>query len=180
MSMANPRRQQEWAHQIAEHRRALDEFVAVAGAVGEAAWNAPRADGKWSPAQVAEHVRVTYLAVLGELGGGAGMRIRTSWLKQQVLRRVVMPWMLRTGRFPKGAPAVREIRPADGPYDQSTVLAGVRAEGERFLAALAGLDLDAFGGISHPFFGKMEPVGGLRLLTLHTRHHQAQLEDRAA
>ena len=168
-------RRREWDAEVAAHRHALEELLAAAAAVPSAVWNTPRAPGKWSPAQVAEHVRVTYAAVLSELGGGQGMRLRTSWLKRTLLRRLVMPWMLRTRRFPKGAPAVREIRPGDGPFDRAAVLAGLRAEGERFLTAVAALDPGRFAGITHPFFGRMEPVAGLRLLTLHTQHHQAQL-----
>lgn len=173
--MDDARRRREWDEEIAAHRRALDELVAAAAAVPAARWNAAPAPGKWSPAQVAEHVRITYGVVLAEIGGGQGMRLRTSWLRRTLLRRLVMPWMLRNRRFPKGAPAVREIRPGDGPFDQAEVLAGLRAEGERFLAAVAALELGRFAGITHPFFGRMEPVAGLKLLTLHTQHHQAQL-----
>lgn len=173
--MGHGRRQREWDEEVGVHRRALDDFLASASAVPAAEWNSPRAPDKWSPAQVAEHVRVTYGTVLSEIGGGQGMRLRTSWLKRTLLRRLVMPWMLRTRRFPRGAPAVREIRPGVGPFDQAEVLAGLRAEGDRFLTTVAALDLGRFAGITHPFFGRMEPVAGLRLLTLHTQHHQAQL-----
>ena len=178
----SPRQQrgEAWASEIVNHRQALADFLTAAAAVPASAWNAPRAAGKWSPAEVAEHVRLTYVSVLGDVTGGAGIRPRGSWLRRTVLRAFVMPWMLRTRRFPKGAPAVREIRPAGGPYEQAAVIAGVRAAGEGFLAELARLDPKRSRGVTHPFFGRIEPLQGLRLITLHTEHHRAQLAGGAA
>jgi hypothetical protein len=179
--MANAERRREaWRAELDAHGRALAAFLAAAEAVPDAAWEAPWAEGKWTRSQVAEHVRLTYAQMLGEIGGGPAMRVRTPWLKRQVLRLLVMPWIVRRRRMPKGAPAVREIRPGDGPFDRARVLAGLRDAGERLLAELGRIDVASFGGLTHPFFGRMEPLLGLRLLTVHTDHHRAQIDRRAA
>ena len=44
---------------IALQRHAADNFKSAALRVPEPAWNVPRAPGKWSPAQVTDHVGVT-------------------------------------------------------------------------------------------------------------------------
>jgi hypothetical protein len=177
--MGSAARSAKWQEAIAAHRRALDSFVATASGLPAAVWDAPYAEGKWTRAEVAEHVRLVYTKAYAEVTGGQGMRVRTAWPKRTLLRLLVMPWILRNRRMPKGAPAVREIRPADGPYDQAATVAGVRAEGERFLGALDKVDLERFAGVSHPFFGRMEPLQGIQLLTVHTEHHEAQLAGRA-
>src|SRR5258708_2969795 len=60
---------------IADNRAAVEEFVAAARGVDAASWNRPRAEGKWSPAQVTEHLAIVYeynrKVVLGTAGKGA-------------------------------------------------------------------------------------------------------------
>lgn len=50
---------------LAAHGRALAAFAARARAVPPDDWNRSPAPGKWSPGQVAEHLRLTYLVVGG-------------------------------------------------------------------------------------------------------------------
>lgn len=68
------------------HREALGDFVATAEAVAPADWNAPVQEKKWSPAEITEHLRLSYVAVRAELAGQAGMRIRTRWWQQRLFR----------------------------------------------------------------------------------------------
>jgi hypothetical protein len=162
----------DWQALVADHRASVREFVATAGTVEEERWERPAAPGKWSPSLVAEHLRVTYEVLLRELGGGSGIRIRLGWWRRTVLRATVLPRIVARGRFPAGAPAVREIRPGEGPFDRAATLSGLET-----LATELGQQLEARPGVSlsHAFFGKMTAPVGLRVLAAHNRHHAAQL-----
>lgn len=89
-----------------------------------------------------------------------------------MLRQTVMRRMLRGGAFPKGAPAVRELRPGAGPFERQATLAALGALSEDFVGEIAA---HREARLSHPFFGKLGPTAGLRVLAAHNRHHQKQL-----
>jgi hypothetical protein len=161
--------------EVDAHRRVLEGFLAVAEGVDAEAWNVPAAEGKWSPAQVVDHLRVTYTVVRQELAGGEGARVRTPWWRRLVLRRLFLPRILESGRFPEGVPAVREIRPGPGPFDRLELLAALRREGERFLADAEAAAATAGAGITHPFLGRLGVGEGVRFTAQHVRHHQAQV-----
>jgi hypothetical protein len=162
----------EWSRLLADHRASVEEFALAAAALDEPAWNARPAPEKWSAGQIAEHLRLTYEILLREQRGGAGMRVRLPWWRRAMLRVTVVPRIVRSGRFPAGAPAVREIRPGEGPFDRSATLGGLRSLSAAFLDELAG---SRGARLSHPFFGAMAGAVGLRVLTAHNRHHAAQL-----
>lgn len=159
--------------ELADHREALLAFVATAQGLSLEAWNAARAGDKWSPAQIAEHLRLTYVAVRAELAGQGGLRVRTKWWQQRLFRLLFLPRILKQGRFPKGVPAMREIRPAGGPFDRAQVLAALQSEGEGFIAAVrtsTGKER-----VTHPYLGPLGVDDGVRFLTQHLRHHHAQM-----
>ena len=60
---------------IADNRIAVDEFIAKARGIDPAAWTASRGEGRWSPAQIAEHLAIVYeynrKVVTGTAGKGA-------------------------------------------------------------------------------------------------------------
>lgn len=161
--------------EIEAHRRALRDFIATAEAIAPAAWNAPAAGGKWSPAQVAEHLRLSYATSRAELAGRPGFRVRTTWWQRRIGRLLHLPRILAAGRFPAGVPAVREIRPGEGPFDRRELLAAFRDEGERFLADAAAAAGDRRATITHPFLGSLTLRQGVRFLAQHVRHHHAQI-----
>jgi hypothetical protein len=172
--------QARWRRAKDEHEVAVAAFVAAARAVPDSRWNEPPGAAKWSPAQIVEHVRLTYATVSRELRGDAGFRVRVGPLRRLLLRWTVLRRLRRDRAFPPGAPAVREVRPAGGPFERQATLAGVEAEASGFAALIEGRrDLPAT-GITHPFFGKLDQLGGLELMTLHTGHHGAQLDAPAA
>ena len=169
-----------WQRTKEEHAGAVSAFLAAAEAVPEARWNEARGEGKWSPAQIAEHLRLTYATVSRDLRGETGFRVRVGPLRLLVLRLTVLRRMLRERAFPKGAPAVREVRPAGGPFDRQPTLAGLRAEAESFMRGLDTLPGRRARRFTHPFFGRLAPQQGLELMVLHTHHHRGQLTQTSA
>jgi DinB family protein len=165
-----------WHQASCDHDAAVESFVAACAAIPAERWELPRAEGKWSPAQIAEHLRLTYATLRGELAGRGGFRVRVSRWRRLVLRLTVLRKILRQRAFPAGAPATREVRPGAGPFDRDATLAALRDEAaglERELAAGRGL---AATSVTHPFFGRLTPVQGLELCVAHTCHHRSHLE----
>jgi hypothetical protein len=161
-----------------EHRTSVTAFIAVAEAIPASDWDAPLATGKWSPAQVAEHLRLSYEALGRELSGQPGLRVRTSWWLRLVLRLRVLPTILKEGRIGEGALAPREIRPGPGPFPRGALLTQLRTAANAAEAGLAGRLDEARAGITHHVFGRLSPARALRFLTVHNIHHTRQLATR--
>ncbi len=159
----------------ADHQRAVAEFVAAARAVEPAVWETSAADKQWSPAQIAEHVRMTYEVVGAQFTGGPGLRVRTSWWKRLMLRWKFLGGILENGIFPKGAQAPREIRPGSGPFDREPLLQALEraaADAEsKFVAQWNATSRT----MTHHVFGALSAPEGARLVTVHTLHHAKQL-----
>jgi hypothetical protein len=137
------------------------------------------AAGKWSPGQIAEHLVLSYAAMRRELAGGVGLRLRTRFWRRLLIRWRFLPVVLKEKRLPKGAPAVREIRPPDEPRAQSVVTADLREQAARFEQEL-GRARDAGGGrVTHPFFGRLSAAEALRFVAVHAAHHRRQLPSAA-
>jgi hypothetical protein len=167
-------RAQRLAAEVGGHRAALEAFIATAEGLSTDAWNARRSSDKWSPAQVSEHLRITYTTILAELAGRGGLRIRTKWWQRRLLRFLYLPRILKGGSFPKGVVAPREIRPGDGPFERRAVLTALREEGEAFIRTVSA---GRIGNetVTHPYLGRLGLVDGVRFLTQHLRHHHAQI-----
>lgn len=158
----------------AAHQRALADFLESARAVDPAAWERARDADSWSPAQVAEHVRLAYVVVGAPLTGGTGLRVRTPWWLRPFLRWRFLGGILDSARFPRSR-APRELRPGPGPFEREATL---RAIG----SAAADLERDAIAhwsdaraAVTHHVFGALSAADGLRLATAHTVHHTRQL-----
>ncbi|HEX4932342.1 MAG TPA: DinB family protein [Gemmatimonadaceae bacterium] len=160
-----------------EHRAAVQAFLAAARAIPDAAWERPLSPGKWSPAQVAEHVRLTYVVIQNELAGGSGLRIRTPWWLRLVLRWRILPRILATGKLPAGARASSEIRPGDGPFPRAQVLEALEVAADVTEASIARQWSERNAGITHHIFGRVELPRAMRFITVHTAHHTRQLEE---
>jgi hypothetical protein len=168
----------EWASLRAAHERAVGEFLDAVGALDEAAWRTAPAPGKWCPGQVAEHLVLTYGAFLRELQGRGRMRVRTRWWLRAYLRLRVLPRMLKDNRFPSGAPAVREVRPAPDPRTPADVVADLRDKAAEFAEALTRSYAAGGGRLTHPFFGSVPALKALRVATMHIEHHRDQIPAR--
>ena len=163
-----------FARAAADHRAAIEEVARILESHDPEFWTAPREPGKWSPAEIAQHLALSYEPALAELDGGRGYAVRLAWWTRTALRVFMVPRIL-AGKFPKGAPAPRESRPQDG--------ASSPAEGARLLrekAALFESRLDEAHAarrarVTHPYFGKLTAPQILKVLAAHAAHHRDQL-----
>jgi uncharacterized damage-inducible protein DinB len=164
-----------WDEAVDEHRTALAAFLDAAEALDDEAWRAPWRPGKWTRAQIAEHLALAYEAIIGELRGGPPMRAKGPKWRQTLLRWVVLPHILFHRTFPVRAMAPRETRPPEVTTGRAQLLARMRDLGERFeremdLARRAGR-----GGLTHPYFGRVGPVRSMRFVAVHIEHHTRQV-----
>jgi len=158
------------------HHRAVQAFLASARAVPPAEWNRPRAEGKWSPGQIAEHLVLAYEAssdvLHGRAPGPAAPRLLRPLMRTFLLRPVL--WL---GRFPAGSRSPAVLRPGASPAAAPVLL-------DRLQAAAAGFESDATAiqgaAIDHPAFGRLPLVDLVRLQEIHTRHHHRQLPSDAS
>jgi len=157
------------------HAAAVNSFLTTARSLTPDAWDRPIAPDKWSPAQVAEHLRLSYALVQNQLSGGSGIRIRTPWWLRQILRWRTLPRILSTGIIPEGARAPREIRPGDGPFPREQVLQSLQVAARNVEETLVRRWDDPTCRMTHHVFGDLTPPTAMRFATVHTEHHAQQL-----
>lgn len=176
MPVATPRADARWHTVVEEHQVALAAYLDAAARLPEGAWTQPWKPGKWTPAQITEHLSMTYSVFIGEVNGGQGMKLKLTPLRRRILRMFLLPHMLFHRTFPRGAPAPRELRPAEtttSPRDQA--LARMRELGERFEREASRARVAGWKHVTHPFFGPIDLTRGMRLAAVHIEHHTRQL-----
>jgi len=164
---------------LRNHAAAVDEFVGSARRFPGAAWSRALAPGKWSPAEITSHVIEAYEVLRRELSGGPGMRLLGSPLQRWLLRRRMLPSILRGRPFPAGARAPRETRPRELHANPASALAVLEATAEAFARELSPRLADRRLRLNHAYFGPMSGRQTLQLVAVHTRHHARQLEGAA-
>lgn len=141
----------------------------------ESSWIEPRAPGKWSPAELTQHLILTYEALATELSGGPSIRVRVKGWRQLVLRVFVLPRFLKHGIVPPGVRSPKEIAPAAGDPDRPAALTRLEAASRTFEDLAAGGERSGARGVTHPFFGRLSLAQGVRFAEVHLRHHTSQL-----
>jgi uncharacterized protein YbjT (DUF2867 family) len=163
-----------WESALARHSDAAKTFSTTAAAIGDGSWLVPLGDGKWSPAQVTEHLNRTYEVLLGELNGGKGIRIRSSWLLRQVLRQTILRSIYRKRALPRGARAPSEIFPKVIDETQSAALERFATLALKFEEAM-NANRDTGRKLTHQVFGEIELLPGLDFVAIHIEHHHRQI-----
>ncbi|HUP46918.1 MAG TPA: DinB family protein [Thermoanaerobaculia bacterium] len=159
------------------HGEAASALADTAEKLAGARWLTPRAEGKWTPAEIVEHLNLSYETLLRELAGGKGMQVRTKLWQRLLLRFTLMPKLLRGGKFPL-ARAPRETRPAAANPDPVSAIAAFRERSLR-LDALAA-EVVASGRrrkLTHAYFGSASVPKAVLLCARHVQHHQKQLAE---
>jgi hypothetical protein len=156
-------------------RATVERFLESVAAVDEARWTSPAKPDKWSPAEIAEHLLLTYDAVLRELGGGVGMRLRLNWWMRLYIRARYLRPLLKYGRFPERAPAVREVRPTGPVHGKAELIQAFRERARAFDEGIAAAHRQGRYRMTHPFFGKLDSSDAVRLVDVHIEHHRKQL-----
>jgi uncharacterized damage-inducible protein DinB len=158
----------------ADHRGAIEDVVRAVESLDASLWAIARRPGKWSPAEIAQHLVLAYEPPLAELEGGAGYAVRLPWWKRAVLRWRVLPQILEQGKFPRGAPAPREARPKGGLASPEEAVRRLRESAVRFELRLSEAHAARQVRLTHSYLGKLTAPQILRLLAVHARHHGAQ------
>lgn len=158
------------------HDAAAESLARTAENVDPQKWLVPRAHGKWTPAQVVDHLSRVYDLAMSEIEGGAGMKLRLTPPKRLFFRLLFLGRILRGGYFPENAPAPYETRPGDSNADQSAVIAAFRSRAKKFAAAVAQVhDSGRRVRITHAYFGTAPVDKATLLCARHIEHHEKQL-----
>lgn len=156
-------------------RAAVDDLI-VAAARCESNWATPRAPGKWSAAQIVEHV-ARGLEDSAHLVAGRPTRFpRFPVFLRPIARAAVFNRVLRNGAFPK-ARTNRAMDPPDGPgtpADARVRLEEALAKFERECGLRASGDT-----VASATFGVVPIESWVRFQEVHTRHHASQMPGRA-
>jgi hypothetical protein len=165
-----------WAAARAAHQDAVAAFVTRAESGAADRWTRQPAPGKWSPAEIAEHLSLTYQLLLSELRGGTPFRMKGTWLLRLMVRYKFLPALLREGRIPPGVRAPREARPGPPGSNLADALARFRSLAVEFEEEITTRRASGGGTLTHPYFGRLDPDRGIRFVEVHIRHHTRQLE----
>jgi hypothetical protein len=160
---------------LSEHRSSIEAFLAAAEAVPEAQWMRAVAPGKWSPGQITEHLSLSLEAVAREIRGEPSMQYRLSWWKRAWARHRYLPGMLEKKRFPSGARAPREARPAETTVPRGEALARLRAANTGIERVYAENPQASARRLRHPYFGALTAPDFFGVISLHALHHRSQL-----
>jgi hypothetical protein len=165
------------ARALAEHDAAVTAMVAACRRVPDDRWHTPPTEGGWSASAVAVHVGDAYAFGMRAARDGETMRMLAGPFVAWIGRTVILPTMLATGRFPRGARAPREVRPdlaLAASLDRDAAIDRLRELAHGCAAALG--DAPATVRIRHAYFGDLPPRTALRMLAAHTAHHARLLD----
>lgn len=168
-----------WNRALREHQTAVREFLTACGEIAPGDWQRARVPEKWTPAAVVLHVCRSYELGRDSAAGGESMRLKVSPRAASVYRTLILPVVLATHRFPRGARAPREVRPDTD--EASLLLPDVAVRRLQHGAEQAAEALRQAAGrrpaprFTHAYFGPLGPLTTLRLLSAHTAHHRRDL-----
>jgi hypothetical protein len=158
---------------LAANRAAVDDMIAAARRAG-GGWTVPRAPGKWSPAQLVEHVARALEESANVVAGSPSKFPTLPFFVRPVIRGVFFNRVLKNKAFPK-ARTSKAFNPASGPptaADAAARLEGAHARFERECRTRVATGQPVVSGV----FGAVSVEAYAEFQAIHTRHHCKQLE----
>jgi hypothetical protein len=158
---------------ITANRDAAKRFLATARGVAKEKWAQPVAPGKWSPAQIADHVAVTMEVSLKAIKGDTSMGSIPRFVRF-IPRVFGFNATIKKGKFPEKQRGPAIFAPSSGhpTYEASS---------ERLERALVALETHArqlaaanTHSFEHSFFGRVGVADYIRFGALHLVHHEKQ------
>jgi hypothetical protein len=155
-----------------EHRAALDAFLQTAAGIPPERWSEPLGAGRWTPAQVAQHLLLVYEVLLSQLAGGPPLPMRAGPLKSRLLRWFILPHILFHRSLPRGVSAPPAVAAVGEGIERGALAARFQATAERVEGELRAT---AHRHFVHPLFGRVPLPRALPFLAVHMEHHRRQL-----
>lgn len=169
-------REQRWAAAAARHQEVVARYLATADRVAADRWETGPREGKWSPAEVTQHLVLTYRAMADEQEAGLEVPVRLPRARAWFLRTFALPRLLAGRPFPPGVRAPREVRPAGPVPPRRQLITEFSEATSAFAAAYQRAAARRGARATHPFFGRLTLLDMYRFAALHTEHHRRQLE----
>ena len=160
---------------LESNRTAIAKFVSTLLDLSASRWDEPRRTGKWSPAQITEHVAITYeRAALFVEGSIAVSGRRPPRFLRPFIRTLIRVTALRTGRFIKSkTPAAFE--PSPRPASQQVLCERLQRASRTFEARAREKVNAGIRTFEHPYFGTFGIEEFVRLEMHHVHHHRRQI-----
>ena len=157
---------------LAANREAVTALI-VAAERSAGTWTTPRAEGKWSPSQVVEHVARALEESAHVVSGTPSKFPTLPSIMRPLLRGMFFNRALRTNVFPKGRTS-KAFNPDAGP-------ASPAAARERLESALTTFDhacraQSPRGTCVSTVFGTLSVADYAQFQAMHTRHHCGQMQ----
>jgi hypothetical protein len=159
---------------LAANRQAMANFLTTARSVANERWAEPIAPGKWSSAQIADHVAVAYEVAVRALKGEAGIRSAPRLLRP-VVRAVAFTGILRKGAFPEKSKGPRVFAPSSGHPGFETTAARMETAVASLESQVRSMQSAARHTFEHPIFGRIGVADYVKFSELHAKHHEQQL-----
>lgn len=158
---------------LVANRTAVEDLAAAGEETGPA-FSTPRSPGKWSPAQIEEHVARTLEETASFVAGEPSHFPTLPRLLRPLLRGLFFNRVLARGGFPN-AKTARALDPRDGPTTPADGRTRLLAAVARFDEACRAAVARGESRVNSPVFGYVGLADLARFQELHTRHHLRQM-----
>ena len=153
------------------NRAAVEDLVRAAQRCGDA-WTTPRAPGKWSPAQVVEHVAIS-LEEGADVVAGRPSKLPTVPALLRPAAKLFFKRVLKKRSLPRSKTSPG-MDPPSGPATPDASRPRLDAALAEFLRECRARAA-AGGRVKSPAFGEVPVEEYARFVEVHTRHHTRQL-----
>lgn len=167
--------EKEWIAAIEKHRTVIADYVQAASGIDEQAWRLPVAAEKWTPAQITDHLILTYEMLGKQIRGEQSLKMQYNFPLRQILRLTILPKIYRTRQLPRGAKAPPEIMPEDSKMPRQTALENLEELSDAFENEILSRRDDKKFRLTHHVFGDLKPLKAIDFIAIHTEHHARQL-----